>query len=532
MPRTPQQLASIASSAVDGDRVGTRRDVVFVDLPCTTYELGRRFKSAWSFKQVLQPHELHLGFRYMVAALTEAGLQAEIVFPSADHPRSRSELVEDVVRLRPRLVGLTTYEGSLEETLDFAAQVKAAMAGVVICLGGHLATFSWAEVLRDFPTLVDLVVLGEGEQTIVEVAGALRAAPSGTRPTGVAGTAWSDAGRPVLGPPRPPLADLDVLPFPVVLSGSLPDEEAPLFVATSRGCYARCTFCRSSLLTERWRPRRPSAVVDELERAHANGVRTFELVDDNFLGPGRRGRKRASAIAGEILRRGLDLRFHASCRVNDVDEDTMRLLQRAGLFSVSVGVESGVPRQLETYNKRVTVRQSEQKLRLLDRLGIPTLAYVIFFDPYMTLDEVTTNVAFLRRVATLDHVRFEEIIFRRLIPISGTPLFDRIRDDGLLTGNYLTGHAFTFEDERVGQLSEFMETVDLRIERAFQEPEYRRVPGLYTAMKERVELDLADRCVEAIRRESEGGAAALGAALEASWRGVLTKTFDPAGAAR
>jgi radical SAM superfamily enzyme YgiQ (UPF0313 family) len=505
-------------------------DVVFVDLPCTTYELGRRFKSAWSFKQALQPHELHLGFRYMVSALREAGHRAEIVFPSAQRPRSRGELVEDVVRLRPRMVGLTTYEGSLEETLDFAARVRAVAPDVLVCLGGHLATFSWSEVLRDFPSLVDLVVLGEGERTVVEVADALRAGPPGARPTGIPGTAWCEAGHPVLGPARPPLADLDVLPFPVVLSGTLPDDQAPLFVATSRGCYAHCTFCRSSLLGERWRPRRPASVVDELERAHAAGVRTFELVDDNFLGPGRRGRKRAAAIAEEILRRGLDLRFHVSCRVNDVDEDTMRLLQRAGLFSVSVGVESGVPRQLATYNKRVTVEENERTLRLLDRLGISTLAYVIFFDPYMTLDEVETNVAFLRRVAALDHVRFEEIIFRRLIPISGTPLFERVRDDGLLSGDYLSGHSFTFRDDRVARLADFMETVDLRIERAFQEPEYRRVPGLYTAMKERVELDLADRCLPALR--DAGAGARVDAALEERWRDVLAETFAPAGTVR
>jgi hypothetical protein len=58
-------------------------DVLFVDLPFNSYELGRRFKELWSFKQVLSPYETHLGFRYMVAALRTHGFRSEIIFPLA-----------------------------------------------------------------------------------------------------------------------------------------------------------------------------------------------------------------------------------------------------------------------------------------------------------------------------------------------------------------------------------------------------------------------------------------------------------------
>jgi radical SAM superfamily enzyme YgiQ (UPF0313 family) len=402
--------------------------------------------------------------------------------------------------------------------MEFVHALRMKGARSVICLGGHLATFSYREILQEFRDAIDLIVIGEGERTIVEVVRALRAG----RPfDGIAGVAYWDGSGVVRTPWRPVERDLDALPRPIVLRSD--GDEAPLFVTTSRGCYGRCTFCRSTYFGERWRPRDPVAVVDELELAARDGVRLFELVDDNFLGPGRRGRRRATAFARELVRRDLDVRFHASCRVDDVDEDTMVALRDAGLISLSVGIESGVPRMLDSFGKKVTVAQNEATLRLLDRLGISTLAYVIFFDPYMTLAEVRENLAFLRRISGLDRVRFEEIIFRRLIPVSGTPLFERIRRDGLLRGDYLSGYSFTFLHPEVALLADFLETVDLRIERAFQDPQYSAIPRLYAAMKERVEFDLVARAVDYLVRGYPPEQQASG--LEEIWRALLRETF-------
>jgi radical SAM superfamily enzyme YgiQ (UPF0313 family) len=220
------------------------------------------------------------------------------------------------------------------------------------------------------------------------------------------------------------------------------------------------------------------------------------------MGPSANGRRRARAVAEEIERRGLDIRFHASCRVNDVDEETIRALQRAGLVSLSLGVESGVPRVLRTFNKHITPQQSLDAVAMLERLGIPTLTYIIFFDPYMTLDEARENLEFLVELRRHDNVRFEEIIFRGYIPVSGTPLFDQVRADGLLRGSYLDGHAFTFVDNRVATLADFMERVDIRFERLFQRDAFRRIHGLYSGFKEYFEFVIAERAIEILSRSS------------------------------
>ncbi len=72
----------------------------------------------------------------------------------------------------------------------------------------------------------------------------------------------------------------------------------------------------------------------------------------------------------------------------------------------------------------------------------------------MTLAEARQNIAFLRSLQSYARVRFERVIFRKLIPVSGTALFDRLRDDGLLRGNPFDGHYFKFEDWHAALLSE------------------------------------------------------------------------------
>ena len=473
-------------------------DVLFVDLPFNTYELGRKFKTAWSFKQQISSYELHLGFRYMVSALQEHHFTADIIYPSKETEiQTKTDLLKAVCAIQPLILAFTSYEGTFRETLQFIRKVKARGVRSLICVGGHLATFSYREILADFPDLVNVVVLGEGEHTIVELTAAVK---EKNDYQAVRGIAYFDGCQVVTTAARPVERAIDSFPFPI-----MPERKdwakrtIPLFITSSRGCYGRCSFCRSLLVNERWRSRSPENVVDEIEAAYRQGITIFEFVDDNFLGPGKVGRERAVKIAEEIKRRNLSIQYHLSCRVNDVDEPTVRVLKESGLFSASLGVELGVQRMLDTFNKNITVAQSYTALEILDKLGISIQVYIIFFDPYMTLAEVRENVRFLQAIRELENVRFEGVIFRKLIPISGTAIFDQLKHDKLLRGNYLAGHSFKFKDPLVAVFADFMETIDIRFERIYQDPAYRSINYLYELFKEQFEFSFAEKALDLIQ---------------------------------
>lgn len=472
-------------------------DVLFVDLPFNTYELGRHFKAAWAHKRVVAAPELHLGFRYMTSRLRKAAYSADILFPAEEDPHITTDgLITTIVKLQPMVLGFTSYEGSLNETMRFIRRCKQRGVRSFICIGGHLATFSYEDILRDHADLVDAIVIGEGEATIVELTQAIK---DGSSHTSISGIAYVRDGLVFTTPPRRPAERVGDYPFPIRPTVAAADRaSSPLFMITSRGCYAHCSFCRASQLGDKWRPREPTEVVDEIEEAYRQGWRIFEIVDDNFLGPGRLGRRRAVEFAKAIAARRLRIQFHASCRVNDVDASTMAILKDAGLCSISLGVESGVQRMLDSFDKGITPNRSREALHILRDAGIRVLAYIIFFDPYSTLDEVDENVEFIKELYRMGNVRFEDILYRRLIPVSGTQLFETIRQDGLLRGNYLRGHHFVFKDRRISWIADLMERIDLRFERALQRSQFSKLNGLYS-VKEALELLVVQQATSQLR---------------------------------
>jgi hypothetical protein len=127
----------------------------------------------------------------------------------------------------------------------------------------------------------------------------------------------------------------------------------------------------------------------------------------------------------------------------------------------------------------------------------------------------------------LGNVRFEEILFRRLIPISGTDIFERIRRDGLLRGDYLRGHRFIFKDARVSWLADFLETIDLRFERLMRRDEFRGIGNLYD-VKEVLEFAFAEQAIDMLRAGEWKKTQAM-AAMEEVLSEQLRRLFLPEG---
>jgi radical SAM superfamily enzyme YgiQ (UPF0313 family) len=170
----------------------------------------------------------------------------------------------------------------------------------------------------------------------------------------------------------------------------------------------------------------------------------FGFVDDNFIGPGSKGKERAVRIAEEIRARKLKIRFSIECRADEVDEDTLRALKEAGLRAVFMGIESGVQRQLDTFNKGTTTEQNRRAIELVRNVGLAMGSGFMLFDPYVTVEELQENIRFIRETG----------ILRGPIPItkvrlySGIPLIDKVREDGLLIEKGLDLD-YSFKDPRI-----------------------------------------------------------------------------------
>jgi anaerobic magnesium-protoporphyrin IX monomethyl ester cyclase len=245
-----------------------------------------------------------------------------------------------------------------------------------------------------------VIVHGEGEATVVELAAAL--AQPVVSLAQIKGITWRNHGQIVTNPVRPPIANLDEFRP----GWELVDWTAyKLFgfgraagMQFSRGCTLRCTYCGQWSFWRRWRHRSPQNFVDELKKLVCDyGVRIVWLADENFAADREMARQTLEAIVERRLGLSINLNMTAADVVRDAD--LLPLYKRAGVDNIVMGVESLDDSTVERVHKNNPFAVSKQAVRLLRQQGIVSLVNII----YGLEDETpTTLLNTYRRVFELD----------------------------------------------------------------------------------------------------------------------------------
>jgi hypothetical protein len=394
--------------------------------------------------------EENLSLRYLAAAVREDGLRAELI--PFNHSSEADAIARTVVELDPLLVGISVpFQTRAPELLALADRLKESGVTVPVVVGGHFATFEYANILRDFRG-VDLVVRHEGEGALRALCGELASGRTVVDdPTVIPGIVAREPCGGVRSGGKRPLPPLDELPFPD--RRGLPHEvlgvpTAP--VVGSRGCYADCAFCciyayAANAEGARYRMRSPRNIAMEMEVEYRErGVRLFIFHDDNFFVPSvRKNLDRYTALGEELTRAGMDdIGLVIKCRPNDVTREVFELLESLGVIRAYVGIETNSGEGIVSLNRRITPEANRAALELFDALDLYCSFNVLIFDPEATLAGVEANLGFMESFA---HVPFN---FCRAEVYAGTPLKVILQQEDRLRGDYL---AWTYEmrDPRV-----------------------------------------------------------------------------------
>ena len=393
--------------------------------------------------------EENLSLRYLAAALRAAGHTASLArFDSAEHTAA---VVQQVRREQPELVGLSmVFQWRGREFCELARALRQAAYPGHITAGGHFATFAYEPLLRDLPEL-DSVVRQEGEVTIVELAAALQRGAGCEELAAIPGmVVRGGRGEPAVAPPRQQVDDLDTLPFP---ARDTPPElhlgVPTAYLAGSRGCYAACDYCcifawHEAARGRRYRVRSAENVAEEMALLyHERGVRNFVFHDDNFFLPtAAASRRRFEALRAAVQRRHLDgIGLVLKLRPNDCDRENLLILKDIGLFRVFVGIENASGRQLRSLGRKAAPERLASCLHLLRDLDVYCTYNIILFDPYTTLDDVATNLRFLREHPSHPFNWCKAEVY------AGTELERRYGEEGRLRGDHL-GRGYDIEDPR------------------------------------------------------------------------------------
>ncbi|HSA99684.1 MAG TPA: radical SAM protein [Anaerolineales bacterium] len=287
----------------------------------------------------------------------------------------------------------------------------------------------------------DYVLIGEGEETLVELLGQLSTGKSANLKS-ILGLAYQASGSNhessiVHGPPsiihrtprRPDISNLDTLPFP---AWDLVDVEKyrliwqkrhgyfSMNMVTTRGCPFHCNWCAKPIWGQRYHSRSPENVAAEMKWLKETYHPDHIWFADDILGLKPAWLPR---FADALQAQGSLIPFKCLSRADLlVREGEVEALRRAGAQTIWMGAESGSQKILDAMDKGTRVEQIHEAARRLKRAGIRVGFFLQFGYPGETREDIELTVQLMRDSDP------DDIGISVSYPMPGTKFYEAVRD--------------------------------------------------------------------------------------------------------
>lgn len=366
-----------------------------------------------------------LGMAYIAAYLEKQGFKARIIDCTAQ--RYGLEELENIFKTmpQPRFVGFSATTPLINNVFAIAKLCRRYFPETVIVAGGVHPTVLPDETLS-CPD-IDVVVRGEGEETMVELA---RGKDLGS----IAGISFKKDGKSTHNPDRPLIADIDEIPPPAYhllpmdkyypATGSYARLPAMSMFAT-RGCPGRCTFCYRTFYGK-VRKRSPENMLREIELLHTQyGIREIQFYDDTFTA----FTETVLKFCDLLKKSRLPIAWSCFTRVDFVTEDLLKAMKSAGCHLILFGVESADETILKNIEKRINLDKVREVVRLARKIGIDTRASYMLGNPGETEETIKKTIDFAFKLDT------DQAHFNITTAYPGTELYGWAKENGYLLEN-------------------------------------------------------------------------------------------------
>jgi len=335
-----------------------------------------------------------MGILYLATSLSENNYEVSLLDQFA-RGYSINQTLKWIKNEDPDILGFSTITtaGTGITSSQIAKEVKEKInPNIKILFGNYHATFNDTRILNKYP-FIDACVRGEGERTMVEIAEKLE---KGKNFEDIRGVTYRNDDRVIRNEDRPLIENLDELPFPNrELLGNVEyksrveglDMALGKFTSaiSSRGCAYRCSFCSSSRFWNKWRPRSPENIVEELSLLDDQGYENLLWVDDNFT----INKKRIMKLSNLIRKEKIDIKWMAEGRVTQSSKELLTAMKLMGCKVISYGIESGSQRVLDWYNKQINLNQVYNAIKTSKKVGFDiVIGNFILGAPIETREEI------------------------------------------------------------------------------------------------------------------------------------------------
>ena len=389
----------------------SKKTIVLISPPPVTTD--------WTPNKVLSgTHGIRMGLLSISSVLSQHGYSVKIL----DGILGKVDLASELNQINPHetlFVGISSMTAQLPSAVKAATIIREKYPSLPIVWGGVHATLFPDETCAD--SLVDVVVIGEGEYTCLELAEAL----SGLKElNSIKGIVYKNAEGKTIFTGNRNHHDLDTLPFPNYeifnlddyLYRAIIDKEniknrkygKMLGIHSGMGCPYKCTFCINTTVyrdgkyytKSPYRGKSATRILDEIASVLGKyKVDFIEFVDENFFVD----KDRFFKFLDGIEERKLKFTWLVGARANYFNENylTNDVIARAsalGCVVIGIGAESGSQRILDFLKKGITVEQIEYAARILNKHHIVSEFSFMIGLPYETSDDMLKTISFVKKL--------------------------------------------------------------------------------------------------------------------------------------
>lgn len=371
------------------------------------------------------PHELKvmrpyppLGVLYISSYLKSKGFDVQ-VFDSTFSSMEKFKAL--ITHERPGIVGIYTNMMTKHNVLEMTRWCK--QHGATVILGGPEPPYYAKEYLESG---ADIIVKGEGELTLEELIPHL-VKHGANNLDFINGLVFKNGDSKVIETlPRTFIQDLSANPWPDREAVDIPEYmriwkenhgQSSVSVIHARGCPYTCKWCSHSVYGNTHRRRTPEDAADELlwikERYNPDLI---WYADDVFTINFRWFFRYAEALK----ERGVRIPFECISRADRLNEDVVKTLAEMGCYRLWNGSESGSQNVLDAMDRKVNVKDVQEKTHLLQKYGIETGMFIMLGYEGETIRDLEETVEHLK-ISNPD-------IFLTTVayPIKGTPYYSTV----------------------------------------------------------------------------------------------------------
>jgi anaerobic magnesium-protoporphyrin IX monomethyl ester cyclase len=334
---------------------------------------------------------LPLGILSVGSALKKNGFQVELINITE---KEIDKNAEKIIERNPEYVGFSVMTGiQTKHSAQLSKKIKELNPQIPILWGGIHPSLLPDQCLNE--KYIDYVIIGEGEETILEFSEALKETNNFR---GILGLGYKDFNsKPIINQGRPLIKNLDKwrLDFSLLNMEKyvyrLGANQRVVAYKTSRGCPFHCGFCYNYEFNQgRWRAWSIDTVVEDIKFLKKNfKIDGIKFYDDNFFVDKNR--------ALNILKK-INLPSHIEIRIDFIDDKLVKALKELKVFDLLIGLESGSDRLLQLISKGFSVERSIAGVRSIAKLDLHATYSFIVGLPTETKKEFESTVGLMYKI--------------------------------------------------------------------------------------------------------------------------------------